>query len=376
MILSASTTALLHHIIARLHDVFAVKDMGPVWHFLGINIRRTTTGFFLSQASYAEELLERAGMANCKPVATPADTKSKASSADGKLIADATAYRSVAGALQYLTITRPDIAYAVQQVCLHMHAPRDIHQTMLKRILRYIKGTMALGIQLRTAPTLTITTYSDADWAGCPDTRRSTSGFCVFFGTSLISWSSKRQNTLSRSSAEAEYRAIANAVSECSWLRHLLGELLVKVPSATLAFCDNISPVYMSRNPVHHRRTKHIELNIHFVREKVAIGELRVTHVPSARQLADMFTKGLPSALFLDFQDSLSVTAGDVQTAGSVSRSNSITAEAPWHIGFATTSTARAHFTRTPRPCMRARRASDSLTTLSRARSSRCLHIR
>ena len=124
---------------------------------------------------------------------------------------------------------------------------------MLKRILRYIKGTMALGIQLRTAPTPTITAYSDADWAGCPDTRRSTSGFCVFFGTSLISWSSKRQNTVLRSSAEAEYRAIANAVSECSWLCHLLGELLVKVPSATLAFCDNISSVYMSRNPVHHR---------------------------------------------------------------------------------------------------------------------------
>jgi len=154
---------------------------------------------------------------------------------------------------------------------------------MLKRILRYVKGTAHLDIQLHAISSPTITAYSDADWAGCPDTRRSTSGFCVFLGSSLISWSSKRQTTISRSSAEAEYRAIANAVSECSWLRQLLGELLYKVHTATVAFCDNISSVYMSRNPVHHRRTKHIELDIHFVREKVAIGELRVTHVPSAR---------------------------------------------------------------------------------------------
>jgi hypothetical protein len=263
MIISASTTALLRHIIARLHDAFAVKDMGPVRHFLGINVQRTAAGFFLSQSSYAEDLLERAGMADCKPVDTPADAKPKASTADGKPIHDITVYRNIAGALQYLTITRPDIAYAVQQVCLHMHAPRDVHQTMLKRILSYIKGTMSLGVQLHTASTPTITAYSDADWAGCPDTRRSTSGFCVFFCDSLVSWSSKRQTTMSRSSAEAEYHAIANAVLECSWLRHLLGELHCKVPSATIAYCDNISSVYMARNPVHHRRTKHIELDIH-----------------------------------------------------------------------------------------------------------------
>ncbi|XP_066384529.1 uncharacterized mitochondrial protein AtMg00810-like [Miscanthus floridulus] len=212
MILSASTTALLQHIITWLHDAFAVKDMGPVRHFLGINVQRTPTGFFLSQSSYVEDLLERAGMANCKPVDTPADAKPKTSAADGKLIDDVTTYRSITGALQYLTITRPDIAYAMQQVCLHMHAPRDVHQTMLKRILWYIKGTTTLGVQLRTASTPTITAYSDADWAGCPDTRRSTSGFCIFFGNSLVSWSSKRQNTVSRSSAEAEYRAIANTV--------------------------------------------------------------------------------------------------------------------------------------------------------------------
>lgn len=323
MILSASSTALLRQLIQLLQAAFAVKDMGPVKHFLGIVVQRNNAGFFLSQSQYAEELLERAGMDNCNPVATPADTKLKASTNDGKLLADATSFRSIAGALQYLTITRPDISYAVQQVCLHMHAPRDVHQTMLKRILRYVKGTVGLGIQLRAASSPTITAYSDADWAGCPDTRRSTSGFCVFLGDSLILWSSKQQSTVSRSSAEEEYQAIVNAVSECSWVRHLLGELLYRVPSATVAFCNNISSVYMSRNPVHHRRTKHIELGIHFVREKVAIGELRVTHVPSARQLADVFTKGLPTALFQDFRASLSVMLPAVETAGGCQRRNS-----------------------------------------------------
>jgi hypothetical protein len=131
-------------------------------------------------------------MANCKSVATPADTKGKASASDGTLIDDATSYRSLAGALQYLTITHPDIANAVQQVCLHMHAPRDVHLTMLKRILRYVKGTAHLGIQLHAISSPSITAYSDADWVGCPDTRLSTSGFCVFLGSSLILWSSKR----------------------------------------------------------------------------------------------------------------------------------------------------------------------------------------
>lgn len=308
MVLAASSSALLHQLVAKLQNAFAVKDMGPLAYFLGINVRRTNDDFFLSQAQYVDDLLERAGMSNCKSVATPADMKPKQSITDGQPVcaADAFFYRSMAGALQYLTVTRPDIAYAVQQLCLHMHAPHDVHATMLKRVLPYIRGTPSIGVHLRASQTLSLTAYSDADWAGCPDTRRSTSGFCVFLGDALVSWSSKRQSTVSRSSAEAEYHGVANAVAECSWLRSLLGELGCPVGSATIVFCD-VSAVYMSRNPVHHKRTKHIELDIHFVREKVALGEVRVLHVPSARQFANVFTKGLPSALFIDFRDSLCV---------------------------------------------------------------------
>ncbi|KAK1683226.1 hypothetical protein QYE76_044074 [Lolium multiflorum] len=206
---------------------------------------------------------------------------------------DASSYRSIVGALQYLTLTRPELQYAVQQVCLRMHAPRDPHWAAVKRILRYIRGTMDFGLSLHASTATNIVAYSDADWAGCPDTRRSTSGYCVYFGPSLISWSSKRQPTVSRSSAEAEYRAVANAVAEVSWLRQLLVELSCPVAKATVVYCDNVSAVYLSANPVHHRRTKHIELDIHFVREQVALGHIRVLHVPTSQQFADIMTKDM-----------------------------------------------------------------------------------
>ena len=162
-------------------------------------------------------------------------------------------------------------------------------------------------LHLRRSPELTLVAYSDADWAGCPDTRRSTSGFVVYLGDALVSWSSKRQPTVSRSSAEAEYRAVANVVAECCWLRQLLGELRVPLPAATVTYCDNISSVYMAANPVHHRRTKHIKLDIHFVREKVALGEFRVLHVPTKQQFADVLTKGLAMPAFQDFRSSLCI---------------------------------------------------------------------
>lgn len=141
------------------------------------------------------------------------DTKSKVSSVTGELCTDPTFYRSIVGALQYLTLTRPDLSYVVQPVCLHMHSPRHIHWTLVKRILWYVRGMAHKGLHLRRSSSPTIIAYSDADWEGCPDTRCSTSGLCVFFGDSLVSWSSKRQAVVSRSSAEAEYRGVANAAA-------------------------------------------------------------------------------------------------------------------------------------------------------------------
>ena len=316
IILTGSSKQLLHNITMKLKSEFPMTDMGTLGYFLGIKVDHNKAGIFLSQKQYALDIIQRAGMKDCKPLSTPADVNSKLAAEAEDKIADPKQYRSLAGALQYLTFTRPDIAYEVQQVCLFMHDPRQSHLHALKRIIRYVQGTAAFGLQMYKSSSNAITAYSDADWAGCPDTRRSTSGYCVYIGDNLISWSSKRQQTVSRSSAEAEYRGVANTVAESCWIRNLLLELHQPVSKATLVFCDNISSVYLSSNPVKHQRTKHVELDLHFVREKVAIGQVRVLHVPSAHQYADIFTKGLPSSLFIAFRSSLTVKDINAYTEG------------------------------------------------------------
>nr|CAB3464295.1 unnamed protein product [Digitaria exilis] len=309
IVLTASSSALLRRTISALQQEFSMKDLGQLHHFPGMSVQRSGSGLLLSQRQYMLDILDRAGMADCKSCTTPVDTNPKLP-ADGPPVSDASDFRSLAGALQWLTFTRPDIAYAVQQVCLHMHDPREPHLAALKRILRYIRGTLDLGLLLRPSTTVDLTVYTDADWAGCPDTRRSTSGYAVFLGGNL------RQNTVSRSSAEAEYRAVANGVAEISWLRQLLMELHAPPRRASLVYCDNISAVYMSSNPVQRQRTKHIEIDLHFVRERVATGDVRVLHVPTSSQYADVFTKGLPSSVFTEFRSSLNVRKSDDQTAG------------------------------------------------------------
>ncbi|GJS27793.1 ribonuclease H-like domain-containing protein [Tanacetum coccineum] len=315
IILTASSPVLLQQIVDSLHKEFDMTDLGALNYFLGISVVRHPTGLFLSQKKYARQLLERAHMVNCNPSRTPIDTDSKLGP-DGVPVQDPTLYRSLAGGLQYLTFTRPDLSYAVQQVCLYMHDPREPHFAALKRIMRYVQGTLELGLQLYASATTSLVGYTDADWAGCPSTRRSTSGYCVFLGDNLLSWSAKRQHTISRSSAEAEYRGVANVVAETAWIRNLLRELHSPLLTATLVYCDNVSAVYMSANPVQHQRTKHIEIDIHFVRDMVKAGHVRVLHVPSRFQYADIFTKGLPSALFEDFRSSLSVRPPPAPTAG------------------------------------------------------------
>ncbi|XP_057251676.1 uncharacterized mitochondrial protein AtMg00810-like [Beta vulgaris subsp. vulgaris] len=214
IVLTASSDTLLRSIITKLSSKFAMKDMGALSYFLGIAVNRHACGLFLSQQKYATEIIERAGMSACKTSSTPVDTKPKLSSTSSAPYADPSLYRSLAGALQYLTFTRPYISYAVQQLCLYMHDPRDAHMHALKRIVRYLQGTLDHGLHLYPSSISKLIAYTDADWGECPDTCRSTSSYYIFLGDNLLSWSAKRQPTLSRSSAEAEYRGVANVVSE------------------------------------------------------------------------------------------------------------------------------------------------------------------
>jgi hypothetical protein len=265
---------------------------------------------FLHQRTHTLDILKRAVMTDCKPCTTPVDLQAKLARDSRPPVEDTSQFQSIAGALQYLTFTRPDITYDVQQICLHMHDTREPHLTAMKRILRYLQRTPDYGLLLRRSSSSNLIVYTDSDWACCSDTRRSKSGDAVFLGDNLVSWLAKRQTVVSRSSAEAEYRVIANGVAEATWLRQLLHELQTPPSWCTLVYCDNINAMYLSTNPVQHQRTKHVKIDLHFVREKVAIDQVRVLHVPTTSQFADIFTKGLPSSMFNEFQSSLNICSG------------------------------------------------------------------
>ncbi|KAK4355546.1 hypothetical protein RND71_024517 [Anisodus tanguticus] len=217
-------------------------------------------------------------MSSCKSSYTPVDTKPKLRVTSSTPYEDLTHYSSLVGALQYLTFTRPYITYAVQQLCLFMHDPQIEHVHTLKHIILYIQGTLDYGVHLYPSSVSTLVSYTDVDWGGCPDTRRSTSGYCMFLGDNLVSWSIKRQSTLSRYSVEAGYRGVANMVSESCWLRNILLEFHFTIQKVTLVYRDNVSAVYLSGNSVQHQCTKHIEMDIHFVREKIARGQVCVLY--------------------------------------------------------------------------------------------------
>jgi histone deacetylase 1/2 len=312
IIVVSSSTAAADRLVVQLGSSFALKDLGPLHYFLGIEVHTTGRGgLLLSQRKYASELLERAGMLKCTPVTTPMASSEKLSATDGTLLSsdDSTRYRSIVGGLQYLTMTRPDLSFCVNKVCQYLHAPRCVHWSAVKRILRYVQGTISHGLVLRpssTRPDL-LSAFSDADWAGNADDRRSTGGFAIFYGGNLVSWSARKQATVSHSSTESEYKAVANATAEIIWVQALLGELGVTQTSPPILWCDNIGATYLSTNPVFHARTKHIEVDFHFVRERVAQKLLQIRFISSKDQLADIFTKPLPLPLFEACKSNLNI---------------------------------------------------------------------
>eukprot|EP00268_Persea_americana_P025822 TRINITY_DN25195_c0_g2_i1.p1 TRINITY_DN25195_c0_g2~~TRINITY_DN25195_c0_g2_i1.p1 ORF type:complete len:278 (+),score=33.22 TRINITY_DN25195_c0_g2_i1:2074-2907(+) len=262
--------------------VFEMKHLGDLHHFLGIEVTRTSQGLFLSQSKYAYDLLLKTSMFGCKPYGSPCNYKLVATPAASLPLPDPTLYRSITRALQYLTLKRLELSFAVNQAYQKMHHPKDHDFTTLKRILRYIKGTLSYGVQFKRGP-LQLTAFSDVDWAG----------IFVFLGCYPVSWSAKKQSTVARSSAEAEYRSLAHTAAELSWICMLLRDLRVFLPSRLILWCDNISASSLAANPVFHARTKHVEADYHFVREKVLQKTMEVRYVNTQDQLADIFTKGL-----------------------------------------------------------------------------------
>jgi histone deacetylase 1/2 len=230
---------------------------------------------------------------------------------------DPTEYHQVIGALQYCTLTRPDISYAVNQLCQFMHAPREPHWIATKRVLRYLKGTIDYGIHY-TQSTTTLDAFCDADWAGNPDDRKSTSSYIVFLGQNLISWSAKKQSVVSKSSTEAEYRSMALVTAELYWLRMLLQDLGISLSSPPTLWCDNVGAISLASNPVFHARTKHIEVDYHFIREKVLNKDILVRYISTHDQIADVFTKGHTTARFMFLRSKLMVIPIPISLQGNV----------------------------------------------------------
>ncbi|GFZ02718.1 hypothetical protein Acr_15g0013260 [Actinidia rufa] len=257
---------------------FEMKDLGNLSYFLGIEVSSTSDGYSLSQTKYASELLSRAGLTDNKTVDTPLENNVRLNTSDGEPLSDPTLYRQLVGSLIYLTVTRPDISHAVHIVSQFMSTPRSTHYAAALRILRYVKGA--------------------------PTDRRSTTGYCFFLGDSLISWRSKKQSVVARSSTEAEYRALADATSELLWLRWLIHDLGIDSPSVAL-HCDNHSAIQIAHNDVFHERTKHIEIDCHFIRHHLQQGVLHLVPVRSADQPADLFTKTHPTGRFRDLLSKL-----------------------------------------------------------------------
>uniref|UniRef100_A0A2N9ELB4 Reverse transcriptase Ty1/copia-type domain-containing protein n=2 Tax=Fagus sylvatica TaxID=28930 RepID=A0A2N9ELB4_FAGSY len=307
IVLTSNSPSFLDHLILQLRKVFDLKDLGALHYFLGLQVSRTSDALHVTQSKYASDLLIKHHMVDSKPAKTPCSPNIRLSLHEGDLLSDPHGYRSLVGALHYLTFTRPDISFAVHQVCQYMTAPTSTHLTAAKRVLRYIKGTLYHGIAFTPGP-LSLSVFSDADWAGDPNDRRSTSGLLVYLGSNPITWSAKKQPTVSRSSTESEYRALATASAELCWIRTLLKDLGIYLSQPPILWCDNISALAIASNPVFHARTKHIEVDFHFIRERVLRKDLVVKFVSTTDQLADIFTKSLPTQRFLDLCRNLTVS--------------------------------------------------------------------
>ncbi|PKU77708.1 Retrovirus-related Pol polyprotein from transposon TNT 1-94 [Dendrobium catenatum] len=297
ILLTGNSKTELNKLLTNLHDHFQMRNLGTLSQFLGIQASQTESGVILHQASYAKKIVEKAGMTQSKPVLTPIPTKTNVSPTSTKPYDNPHLYRQIIGSLQYLTLTRPDIQFAVQQLCQHMQTPLQSHHEALKRLLRYIHGTTQTSIPLSRS-SLSLTGYVDADWASNPQDRSSISGFCNFLGQSPISWQAKNQSTIARSSTEAEYRALATEAAEILWLRRLLEDLHIPQTNPTTVYCDNTSAIALANNPVFHARTKHIEVDCHFIRDCIKKNHISVHHICTEDQLADLFTKPLPTTRF------------------------------------------------------------------------------
>ncbi|KAL0364197.1 UNVERIFIED_CONTAM: Retrovirus-related Pol polyprotein from transposon RE2 [Sesamum angustifolium] len=278
-------------------------------YFLGLELARSTHGLHVTQHKYLQDILRDASMLDARPTSTPFPSGLHLNNEEGALLHCRDRYRRLVGRLLYLGFTCPDLSFPVQQLSQFMQHPRTSHWDAALHVLRYLKGTYTLGLFFPSQSSLHLSAYSDAAWASCPDSRRSITGFCIFFGTSLISWKTKKQTTVSRSSAEAEYRSMGSTVCELLWMSYLLSDFLIPMQQPISFWCDNMAALHITANPVFHERTKHLDIDCHLVRDQYKRGFILPSHIRGLDQPADLFTKDLPIPAFTRLLSKLSLSS-------------------------------------------------------------------
>ncbi|GJZ11354.1 ribonuclease H-like domain-containing protein [Tanacetum coccineum] len=279
-----------------LKSKFMIKDLGKLKYFLGIEVIDTSKGICLNQRKYVLDLLSEYGMLACKPAKTPLMSKliiSNEATNNDHILDNITNYQKLLGKLIYVTNTIHDISYVVHCSCQFMHSPLKSHFKTAFKILRYLKSCPCLSVHIIKDSCMNLKAFSDVDWAKCVVTRKSVTGYCVFLNNSLVSWKSKKQNTLSKSSTKAEYRALASVTSEVIWILIFFKDLEIDNLLPVVLHCDSNYAIKIAVNPDFHERTKHLEIDLHFIREQILSGVIKTVKVDSTNQIAEILTKGL-----------------------------------------------------------------------------------
>jgi hypothetical protein len=300
----------------KLASEFEMKDLGPMHYFLGLEVCQRPKKIFLNQGEYAIEILKRFDMLECEAMNTPMETNLKLMVDTSSELVDATLYKQIIGSLMYLTNTRPNICFAVNILSQYLLEPRRVDLVATKHVMRYLKGTLDYGLYYTGDHDLRLYGYTDSDWAGSASDRKNTSGCCFSLGSTMTSWKSRKQSNIALSTTKVEYIAACSASCEAIWLQKLLTGLFDLEMEATVILCDNQSYIKMMENPVFHDKSKHIEIQYHYIRDMVQRGAVKLQYVGTNEQVADLLTKPLSPVKFECFQDKIGVVRKDLPRKG------------------------------------------------------------